>query len=345
MSLIRQDVSEYNLARPSSEETLENILKTKLQLEESIQGKISVSRVGSDVFSKQVDSKFFQYKDKVVQIVEQVQDPLLPAKFRQRRVPRGQVDEPTPIERSPPRKLTTKDQLDWKIPPCISNWKNSRGYTIPLEMRLSADGRHLHDTTYSDKFPKLAEAIYQAEARAREEIKAREELQRKLQMKEGHNYEKKMQEIAAEARRQRAEIVKLEKKNQRSRSPGERDKEKERETIRYNRGKEIDREVRLEAAKKKGSRNRTDEREISEKIALGQARPTVSHDVDQRLFNQTQGVDGGFGSDDEYNHYDRPLFAERSAANIYRNVRELAEDSLPDLRTKKPVQFEKVENF
>lgn len=33
--------------------------------------------------------------------------------------------------------------LDWKIPPCVSNWKNSKGYTIPLEMRLKADGRTL----------------------------------------------------------------------------------------------------------------------------------------------------------------------------------------------------------
>jgi SNW domain-containing protein 1 len=33
--------------------------------------------------------------------------------------------------------------LDFKIPPALSNWKNSKGYTIPLEMRLSADGRAL----------------------------------------------------------------------------------------------------------------------------------------------------------------------------------------------------------
>jgi hypothetical protein len=40
---------------------------------------------------------------------------------------------------SPPKKLFTEmDQLDWKIPPCISNWKNAKWYTIPLEMRLSA---------------------------------------------------------------------------------------------------------------------------------------------------------------------------------------------------------------
>lgn len=337
MSIIRRDVSGHDLRKPSEEETLSNVMKTKLQLESAIQGKIAVSKVGSDVFQHVDKAKFYQYEDKVVQMFEQPQDPLLPAKFRQRRVPRGQIEEPTPINRSPPRKLTIKDQLDWKIPPCISNWKNSRGYTIPLEMRLSADGRHLHDTTYSSKFPKLSEAIYQAERNAREAVKAREELQKKILLKEGQMYEKKMQDIAAQARMERAQLLKMEKLGKRERSPEERD------NLRYERSKEIDRERRIEVAKKKG-RNRTEEREISEKIALGQARPTVSADVDQRLFNQNQGVDAGFGSDDEYNHFDKPLFVERSAANIYRNVREIDGEGVPEIRNRKPVQFEKVED-
>jgi hypothetical protein len=33
--------------------------------------------------------------------------------------------------------------MAWNIPPCVSNWKNAKGFTIPLEMRLSADGRNL----------------------------------------------------------------------------------------------------------------------------------------------------------------------------------------------------------
>lgn len=338
MSIIRRDVSGYNLAKPSESETINTVYKTKLQLESAIQGKIAVSKIGSDVFEHSDKPKFYQYEDKVVQMFEQPQDPLVPAKFRQRRVPRGQVEDPTPIDRSPPRKLTLKDQLDWKIPPCISNWKNSRGYTIPLEMRLSADGRHLHDTTYSSKFPKLSEAIYQAERNAREAIKAREELQKKILLKEGQLYEKKMQDIAAQARMERAQLLKMEKLGKRERSPEERD------NLRYERSREIDRERRIEVAKKKG-RNRGEEREISEKIALGQARPTVSADVDQRLFNQSQGVDAGFGSDDEYNHFDKPLFVERSAANIYRNIREIDGEGVPEIKNRKPVQFEKVEDL
>ena len=48
-----------------------------------------------------------------------------------------------PQMHSPPRNITAKDQADWKIPPCISNWKNPKGYTIPLDKRLAADGRGL----------------------------------------------------------------------------------------------------------------------------------------------------------------------------------------------------------
>ena len=70
-------------------------------------------------------------------------DPLEPPKFKHKRIPGGPRSPPKTIMHSPPRKLTVKDQQDWKIPPCISNWKNAKGYTIPLEMRLSADGRTL----------------------------------------------------------------------------------------------------------------------------------------------------------------------------------------------------------
>jgi len=70
-------------------------------------------------------------------------DPLELAKFKHKRVPGGPGSPPKTIMHSPPRKLTVKDQQDWKIPPAISNWKNQKGYTIPLEMRLSADGRTL----------------------------------------------------------------------------------------------------------------------------------------------------------------------------------------------------------
>ncbi|OMJ67115.1 hypothetical protein SteCoe_35812 [Stentor coeruleus] len=339
MSIVRKDVSEHNLSKPSISETLATTFRTKLALEQSIQGKIAIAKVGSESLKLIPDPYHYEYKGKVIEMHEQPLDPMLPVKFKHRRVPRGPVEPPTPIDRSPPRKLTVKDQLDWKIPPCISNWKNSKGYTIPLEMRLSADGRHLHDCTFSDRFPKLSESIYQAEMNAREEIKAREDLQRKLLLKEGQSYEKKMQDIAAQARAERAQLLKIEKLGKRERTPDDRNE------IRYERSREIERERRMEVAKKKGKRDRNDQREISEKIALGQARPTISKDVDERLLNENIGVDAGFGSDDEYNVFDKPLFTDRSAANIYRNVKEIDEDNNPVIRARKPVQYEKVEDL
>ena len=68
-----------------------------------------------------------------------------PPKFRHKKVPRGAGSPPVPVMHSPPRAITAQEQADWKIPPCISNWKNPKGYTIPLDKRLAADGRGLQE--------------------------------------------------------------------------------------------------------------------------------------------------------------------------------------------------------
>ena len=44
---------------------------------------------------------------------------------------------------------------------------------------------------------------------------------------------------------------------------------------------------------------------------------------DQRLFNQTAGLSSGFGHEADYNLYDKPLFADRTAASIYKNVKNI----------------------
>lgn len=43
-----------------------------------------------------------------------------------KKIPRGPPSPPAPILHSPTRKVTVKEQQDWKIPPCISNWKNAK---------------------------------------------------------------------------------------------------------------------------------------------------------------------------------------------------------------------------
>ena len=61
-------------------------------------------------------------------------------------------------------------------------------------------------------------------------------------------------------------------------------------------------------------------RDISEKVALGLAKPTMSKEsmTDARLFNR-ESLSNTFGDDDSYNLYDKPLFQGSSAAAaIYR---------------------------
>eukprot|EP01097_Dermamoeba_algensis_P011340 TRINITY_DN8777_c0_g1_i1.p1 TRINITY_DN8777_c0_g1~~TRINITY_DN8777_c0_g1_i1.p1 ORF type:complete len:307 (-),score=87.79 TRINITY_DN8777_c0_g1_i1:32-952(-) len=93
--------------------------------------------------------------------------------------------------------------------------------------------------------------------------------------------------------------------------------EKERRSER--RFEENTRERRLQAAGKKTKAMRDAERDVSEKIALGlHAAPTVKQtEFDQRLFNQTQGLDNGMADDDVYNVYDKPLFHGSSANSLY----------------------------
>jgi len=274
---------------------------------------------------------------RIIKMHEVQVDPLEPAKFKHKRVPGGPGSPPKTIMHSPPRKLTVKDQQDWKIPPCISNWKNAKGYTIPLEMRLSADGRTLQQHTINEKHAKLANSFYIAEKQARKEIEERNKIQKTITYKEFLKQEEKMRDAAAQARAEKNKIIQSEEgegEGARHRAPlteEEEEAKKERDTFRYINKREQERDRRLDAARNKKSKAARDsERDISEKVALGQAQPTVSKEsmYDQRLFNQTSGLESGFGDEDEYNVFDKPLFQDKTAASIY-NVKEY-NDNLDD---------------
>ena len=91
------------------------------------------------------------------------------------------------------------------------------------------------------------------------------------------------------------------------------------------------------------------DRDVSEKIALGLAQPSGQDmQFDQRLFNQTAGMDSGFGDEEGYNLYDKRLFEGAGGRDsIYRprnNAQDLAgdEDSVVE-STLKNARF-KVDN-
>ena len=117
--------------------------------------------------------------------------------------PLGPGSPPVPVLHSPPRKLTVKDMENWKIPPCISNWKNAKGYTIPLDKRLASDGHNLEEHVISDGFAKLSEALLIAERKNKEEIALRDKIRRQLLLKEKEAKEEELRLLATHARQER----------------------------------------------------------------------------------------------------------------------------------------------
>ena len=274
---------------------------------------------------------------RIVKMREVQIDPLNPPQYKHKRVARGPPSPPATILRSPPKKLTIKDQQEWKVPPCISNWKNARGYTIPLQMRLSADGRTLKQYTINEKFGKFSDTIYIAEEQARREIEERNQVQQSISYKEFLRKEDVMRQRANEARQEKEKILQEHMDAERGRgeeklTEAERVAMKQRELLKYINQREQERELRMaRAGINKSKLMRDAERDISEKVALGQAQPTISDSlIDQRLLNQNPGLDSGFKDDEDNIAFDKPLFPDREVINIYGGLKDI-QDGIDDI--------------
>jgi len=338
---------------------------------------------------------------RVIKMVEAQVDPLEPPKSRHKKVPGGAPDAPVPVMHSPPRKASLADQQAWKIPACVSNWKNARGYVVPLDKRVAADGRSLLEPTINDGFAKLSESLLIAERKARVEVEMRAAIQRKLALKAKEDKEAELRQLAARARLERAGIADVggvggmpsssvaatlaaavgrgfegeALDEDRGRRGGDDDEEDDdpgpapgtyaasasassssssssaaarrapdvvegdgdaaqpsrpqaagesaeeyrarldRERQRREHKRERERDMRLEASGRRGVSRaaRDDDRDVGERVALGMplgggVRPGAGSEAlyDARLFNQSEGVTGGFGAEDDYNVYSRP---------------------------------------
>lgn len=148
----RTDVKNAEMERPSEDEVSNTTARTQAALQKLVSGKIKASNP-KNVTSQVSNANYIRYtpnddsKQRLIKMVDVVEDPLEPPRFKAKKIPRGPPSPPAPIMRSPPRKITAQDQKDWMIPPCVSNWKNNKGYTIPLDKRLAADGRGLQDVS------------------------------------------------------------------------------------------------------------------------------------------------------------------------------------------------------
>jgi len=328
-----------DLERPSQDLDLLNTERTQKALEVALNSKM---QAGLPKAREKKEPVFVRYtpnpdapgynancRERVIKLVEKQVDPLMPPRFKHKKVPRGPPSPPPPVHHSPARKLTAKDQKDWKVPPCISNWKNSKGYTIPLDKRLAADGRNLQDVAVNDKFAALSEDLYLAERKAREEIKIRNDMIRQKKVREEEIREVQLRDLATQARQQRNELA--EQPVQEGENSREAEERRQRMEVLKDRQREIERDQRLELAGKKNKTSREEDRDVSERIALGQvAQPTSQEAMyDARLFNQSAGMDSGYhgGSDEKCAVYDKPLFADRSQAGIYKFDRERMEQN------------------
>ncbi|TNN37075.1 SNW domain-containing protein 1 [Liparis tanakae] len=279
------------LQKPDEETVKELTEKTRSALDKQVSQKIAAA-MPVRAADKQAPAQYIRYtpsqqgvafnsgaKQRVIRMVEMQKDPMEPPRFKiNKKIPRGPPSPPAPVMHSPSRKMTVKEQQEWKIPPCISNWKNAKGYTIPLDKRLAADGRGLQTVHINENFAKLAEALYIADRKAREAVEMRAQVEKKMAQKEKEKKEEKL------------------------------------------------RESKLQ---------RDQDRDISELIALGVPNPRAGGEAqyDQRLFNQSKGMDSGFagGEDETYNVYDQPFRGNRDmAANIYRPSKNLDKDAYTD---------------
>lgn len=239
---LRTDITkkEQEMERPSEDEVMSTAEKTRLALEKIVNTRIAAAQPKNVPGTSVSKSSYVRYtpggpntdgtSQRIIKMTEVAEDPLEPPRFKHKKgvllfsrginsrpcvvvdlilafrtsVPRGPSSPPPPVLRSPPRRATAQDQKDWMIPPCVSNWKNNKGYTIPLDKRLAADGRGLQDIHINDKFATFSESLYIADRHARDEVRQRAAMQQRIAEKEKEAKEETLRLLAARARDDRA---------------------------------------------------------------------------------------------------------------------------------------------
>jgi SNW domain-containing protein 1 len=369
-----------DVALPSAQEEAETANRTQLALQKLLADKTALNKPSGSAIvnantSKGIEEKtqFIKYTprpdapgynpaaaQRVIQMVPAKVDPMMPPKHQHKKAPRGPAEDPVPVLHAPPQKLTKEERNQWNIPACISNWKNTRGYTIPLDKRLAADGRGLREHTINSNFATLSESLYVAERQARQEVRLRSQVQKKLNMQEKDLREDELRKLANQARLERgaaggsglaggdfSAAEAGDRQPQQSSFSSEKDfnddnqrksdavsdiededddavAARQRERLRKERRRERERELRQENNIDLKKQKLEQERDVSEKIALGVHTGTGgTGEADSRLYNQSAGMDSGFGAGDEYNTYSKPLFDRQgvTSASIYRPTR------------------------
>lgn len=162
----------------------------------------------------QIESVYVTYKPKqendaenkntkIIAISENQVDPFMQSKFKHRKMKKENDDIPVPVLSSPKKKLTTDDHKKWVIPPCLSNWKNSKGYTLPLHMRLTADLRGSKNIELSEKFAQFNDVFNLTEKQIRQDLQERNKLRDAIKIADQLKKENELIELSKELNHQK----------------------------------------------------------------------------------------------------------------------------------------------
>lgn len=217
IAMTEKDIAEAELERPDAEAVALRTQETKEKLDALVNGRTITGRTKHiESLNQTSKAEFVRYTSatgdesgpstRIIKMANAPQDPMEPPRFKHRKVPRGPPSPPPPVLQSPPRKVSLEEQKNWVIPPCISNWKNAKGYTIPLDKRLANDGRGLQDVSINDNFAKVSEALFIADKHAREQVKLRAEMMSMMAQKEKREKEEKLMQLAQQARMERTGV-------------------------------------------------------------------------------------------------------------------------------------------
>lgn len=108
--------------------------------------------------------------EKKVTVIPRKQDPLEPPRHRHFK-PEKTIQDHAPVMRPEPAPLTKQQQVEWTVPPSVSNWKNPKSKVVPLDQRVHQPSSNVKAST--KRHSKLASALHGAEALHQEETQIR----------------------------------------------------------------------------------------------------------------------------------------------------------------------------
>ncbi|KJP87326.1 hypothetical protein AK88_03006 [Plasmodium fragile] len=324
--------NELPICKPNEEEENEIINNTKKNIEQMMNEKFK-----NNLGNKKED-KFFRYipqnklnanlEERIIKVVHKTVDPLDVSKFKHKKLPNIKNSPDYPLLRSPTRKINKEEEENWKIPPCVSNWKNNKGYNIPLDKRIQSDNKKLNQVEVNENFAHLSEYLYVAEKKAREEIKMRNSIIKQKKLKEKEEKENVLRNLAIQARKEKGLA-------------------QTQNSILNERKREIERDYRIEKNLKKIKNY--ENRLIEEQLALNKVNVSKNSNIhDVSLFNiNSQNDDGNnqlaSNDDDLYQIYDTSLFNSKQSNNIYKFSNERVKKTLQKMETtqstSEPVKF------